>query len=157
MYQYIFYLSIYFVGPSQSSPIPSPLVLAFDAGRRTNIVVIAIIIAAVTIAVIIVPVAVVALAFMLRCPLVLSSCNLVVACCFYSVTGIFAAHPSFGWLLCLPRIAVVVQQMIAWCIAKKSQWKTTMSITKVAHQKMMPHIPLAVRLKKMPPIAMGGG
>ncbi len=35
-------------------------------------------------------------------PLVLSSCWLVVACCVASVAGIFAACPSFGWLLCSP-------------------------------------------------------
>jgi hypothetical protein len=32
----------------------------------------------------------------LRRPLVLSSCQLVVASCFASVAGIFAMHPSFG-------------------------------------------------------------
>jgi hypothetical protein len=38
----------------------------------------------------------VALAFLLRHPLVLSLHRLVVACCFTSVAGTFAAHPSFG-------------------------------------------------------------
>jgi hypothetical protein len=47
----------------------------------------------------------------LRCPLVLLLHQLVVACCFASVAGIFAARPSFGWLLCPPCIAVVEQQM----------------------------------------------
>jgi hypothetical protein len=45
---------------------------------------------------VIVPIAVIVLAFMLRRPLVLLSHRLVVACCFASVAGIFAARPSFG-------------------------------------------------------------
>jgi hypothetical protein len=47
-----------------------------------DVVVLVSVVAAVTIASIIIPIAVLALAFVLRCPLVLSSCWLVVACCF---------------------------------------------------------------------------
>ncbi len=61
-----------------------------------NIVVVIIVVGAVIIANVIIPVAVVTLAFVLRCPLVLSSHWLVVACCFDSVAGIYAACPSFG-------------------------------------------------------------
>jgi hypothetical protein len=39
---------------------------------------------------------------LLRRPLVLLSRWLVVACCVASIAGIFAAHPSFGQLLCSP-------------------------------------------------------
>ncbi len=45
---------------------------------------------------VIVPVAVLAPAFVVHCPLFLSSHQLAVACCFTSVAGIFAACPSFG-------------------------------------------------------------
>jgi hypothetical protein len=55
-----------------------------------------IVVGAVIVADVIVPVAVVALAFVLHRPLILSSHQLVVACCFASVAGIFAARPSFG-------------------------------------------------------------
>jgi hypothetical protein len=58
-------------------------------------VVVVIVVGAVIVADVIVPLAVVALAFVLRRPLVLSSCRLVVVCCFTTVTGIFAARPSF--------------------------------------------------------------
>jgi hypothetical protein len=59
-------------------------------------ILVVIIVGAVIIADVIVPVAVIALAFVLPCPLVLLSLWLVVACCFASVAGIFAARPSFG-------------------------------------------------------------
>ncbi len=55
-----------------------------------------IVVGAVIVADVIIPIAVVALAFVLHHPLILSSRRLVVACCFTSVTGIFAAHSSFG-------------------------------------------------------------
>jgi hypothetical protein len=55
-----------------------------------------IVVGMVIVADVIVPVAVIVLAFVLRRPLVLLSRRLVVACCFASVAGIFAAHPSFG-------------------------------------------------------------
>jgi hypothetical protein len=55
-----------------------------------------IVVGAVIVADVIIPIAVVALAFVLHRPLVLSSCWLVVACCFTFVTGIFVARPSFG-------------------------------------------------------------
>jgi hypothetical protein len=55
-----------------------------------------IVVGVVILANVIVPTAVIALAFMLRHPLVLSLRRLVVACCFASVAGIFAARPSFG-------------------------------------------------------------
>ncbi len=55
-----------------------------------------IIVGAVIVADVIVLVAVVALAFVLRRPLILLASRLVVACCFASVAGIFAARPSFG-------------------------------------------------------------
>jgi hypothetical protein len=55
-----------------------------------------IVVGVVIVANVIVPVAVIALEFVLRRPLVLSSCRLVVACCFTSVAGIFTARPSFG-------------------------------------------------------------
>jgi hypothetical protein len=61
-----------------------------------NVVVIVIVVNAVTVAVVIVLVAVVALAFVLCHPPILSTRQLVVACCFASVTGIFVTHPSFG-------------------------------------------------------------
>jgi hypothetical protein len=61
-----------------------------------DIFVVVIVVGAVIIVVVIVPVAVVALSFMLRHPLVLSLCWLVVASCFAYVAGIFAARPSFG-------------------------------------------------------------
>ncbi len=61
-----------------------------------DVVVIVIVVGAVIVADVIVPIAVIALAFMLRCPLVLSSRRLVVACCFASVPGIFVVRPSFG-------------------------------------------------------------
>ncbi len=54
-----------------------------------------IVVGVVIVADVIVPVAAVALAFVLRRPLVLLSRRLVVACCFASVAGIFAARPSF--------------------------------------------------------------
>jgi hypothetical protein len=83
---------------------------------------------------VIVPIAVVVLAFVLRRPLVLLSRRLVVACCFAFVAGIFAAHPSFGWLLCLPCIAVVEWQMKMPRIAEVAQRKTATPIAKVARQ-----------------------
>jgi hypothetical protein len=55
-----------------------------------------IVVGAVIVADVIVPLAVIALAFVLRCPLILLLCQLVIACCFASVAGIFTAHPSFG-------------------------------------------------------------
>jgi hypothetical protein len=55
-----------------------------------------IVIGAVIVAGVIVPVAVVVLVFVLHCPLVLLLRRLVVACCFASVAGIFAARPYFG-------------------------------------------------------------
>jgi hypothetical protein len=55
-----------------------------------------IVVGAVIVADVILPIAVVALAFVLRGPLVLLLLRLVVACCFASVAGIFAARPSFG-------------------------------------------------------------
>ncbi len=55
-----------------------------------------IVVGVVIVADVIVPVAVVALAFVLRRPLVLLLRWLVVACCFASVAGIFAACPFFG-------------------------------------------------------------
>jgi hypothetical protein len=61
-----------------------------------DVVVIIIVVGAVIVAIVIVPVAVVALAFVLHCPLILLSHRMVVACCFASVAGIFAAHLSFG-------------------------------------------------------------
>jgi hypothetical protein len=76
-----------------------------------NVVVIAFIVVTITVAVVIIPVAVVVLAFVLHHPLVLLLHRLVVACCFASVAGIFAACPSFGWLLRLLCIVVVVRQM----------------------------------------------
>jgi hypothetical protein len=58
-----------------------------------NVVVLVNVVGAVIVGNGIVPVAVVVLAFVLRHPLVLSSRRLVVACCFASVAGIFAADP----------------------------------------------------------------
>ncbi len=55
-----------------------------------------IVVGAVIAADIIVPVAVIVLAFVLCHPLVLLLRQLVVACCFASVAGIFAARPSYG-------------------------------------------------------------
>ncbi len=60
-----------------------------------DVVVIVIIVGTIIVAVVIIPIAVIALAFVLRCPLVLLSRQLVVACCFASVTGIFSVSPSF--------------------------------------------------------------
>jgi hypothetical protein len=61
-----------------------------------DIFVVVIVVCAVIVPIVIVPIAVIALVFVLRRPLVLLSCQLVVACCFASVNGIFPAHPSFG-------------------------------------------------------------
>ncbi len=61
-----------------------------------NVVVLVIVVGAVIVGYGIVPVAVVVLASMLRHPLVILLCRLVVAYCFASVAGIFAACPSFG-------------------------------------------------------------
>jgi hypothetical protein len=61
-----------------------------------DVIVVVIVVSAVIVAVVIVPVTVVALAFVLCRPLVLSSCRLVVACCFTSVAGIYAVRPSSG-------------------------------------------------------------
>ncbi len=61
-----------------------------------DVVVVVIIVGTVIVADVIVPVAVVAMEFVLHRPLVLSSRRLVVACCFASIAGIFAARPSFG-------------------------------------------------------------
>ncbi len=61
-----------------------------------NVVVLVIVVGTVIVGDGIVPVAVVVLAFVLHHPLVLLSRWLVVACCFASVAGIFAARPSFG-------------------------------------------------------------
>jgi hypothetical protein len=93
-----------------------------------------IVVGVVIVADVIVPVAAVALAFVLRRPLVLLSRRLVVACCFASVAGIFAARPSFDWLLCLPRIAVVEWQLKTPRITEVARRKTATPIAKVARQ-----------------------
>jgi hypothetical protein len=67
-----------------------------------NVFVILIVIGMVIVAIVIVPVAVVVLAFVLRCRLILLLHWLVVACCFASVAGILAAHPSFCVCHALP-------------------------------------------------------
>jgi hypothetical protein len=73
---------LYFTfGPSASSSIPSVSLLAFDAGHCCQYVDIVLIVTTVTIAVVILPVAVIALAFVLRCTLVVLLRRLVVACC----------------------------------------------------------------------------
>jgi hypothetical protein len=82
-----------------------------------------------------VPIAVFALAFMLHCPLDLLLRWLVVACCFASAAGIFATHPSFGWLLCSPHIAVVEWQMKMPRIPEVVQRKMVPPIPKVAPQR----------------------
>ncbi len=61
-----------------------------------NVVVVVIVVGVVIIADVIVFVAVIVLAFMLRCPLFLLLRQLVIACCFISVSGIFSVHPSLG-------------------------------------------------------------
>jgi hypothetical protein len=61
-----------------------------------NVVVIVVIAAAVINAIAIVPIAVIVRAFVLRHPIVLSLCRLVVAHCFASFAGIFVANLSFG-------------------------------------------------------------
>jgi hypothetical protein len=61
-----------------------------------NVVALVIVVGAVIATVIIIPIAVIVLGFVLPRPLVLSLRQLVIACCFASVTGIFAARPSFG-------------------------------------------------------------
>jgi hypothetical protein len=61
-----------------------------------NIIVIVVVVAAVTIAIVIDPVAVIVLAFVLWGPPFLLSRQLVFACCFASVAGIFATCSSFG-------------------------------------------------------------
>jgi hypothetical protein len=61
-----------------------------------DVVVVVIVVGAVIVADIIIPIAVIVLAFELRHPLVLLSCQLFIVCCFDSVAGIFAAPPSFG-------------------------------------------------------------
>jgi hypothetical protein len=104
-------------------------------------------VAAVTVAVVIVPIAVIALAFVLRHHPILLSRQLVVTCCFASVTGIFAAHPSFGQLLCLLCIAMVVKQMTMPHIAKVGWQKAAMPITEVARRKTTPRIPMAVAVR----------
>ncbi len=58
--------------------------------------VVVIVVGAVIVTIVILPVAVVALVFVLRRPLVLLLCQLVVISCFASIAGIFAAHPSSG-------------------------------------------------------------
>jgi hypothetical protein len=60
-----------------------------------DVVVAVIFVVAVIIANVIVPFAVIALAFVQRRSLLLLSRQLVVACCFASVAGIYATHPSF--------------------------------------------------------------
>jgi hypothetical protein len=61
-----------------------------------NVVGVIIVVGMVIVVDVIVPVAVVALEFVLGCPLFLLLRWLIVACCFASVTSIFAAFPSFG-------------------------------------------------------------
>jgi hypothetical protein len=61
-----------------------------------NVVVVVVVVSAVIVTVVMVLVAVVALAFVLCHPLPFLPHRLVVACCFASIAGIFAAHPSFG-------------------------------------------------------------
>jgi hypothetical protein len=78
----------------------------------TSVVVVAVIVVGTAIVTVVIgPIAVVARAFVLRPPLVLLSRRLVVASCFASVAGIFAAHPSLGCLLCPPCMFVVERQM----------------------------------------------
>jgi hypothetical protein len=67
----------------------------------TNVVVVVIVVGTVIATIVIIPVAVVALAFVLRCPLVLLLHRLVVACCFASVAVIFdARHLLADYCVC---------------------------------------------------------
>jgi hypothetical protein len=109
-----------------------------------NVVVIVIVVAAITVTVAIVPIAVITLVIALCHPLILvSSRRLVVTCCFTSVAGIFAVHPSLGWLLCSLCIAAVVWQTTTPRIAKVVHQKTTMLFTEVMLPKTTPCIAVA--------------
>jgi hypothetical protein len=112
-----------------------------------NIIVIVVVVAAVTIAIVINPVAVIVLAFVLCGPPVLLLCQLVFACCFASVAGIFATCSSFGWLLCSLPIAVVVRQISGMAEDDNAYHQNGFVEDNAT-------LPVAVRLKKMLPIAM---
>jgi hypothetical protein len=116
-----------------------------------EVVVVVIVVGTVIVAVVIIPVAVVTLAFVLCRPLILLLRQLVVASCFSSVAGIFTARPTFGCLLCLPRIAMVKRQMTTPRITEVAQRKMATPIAKVGWQMTLPRIPVAERLKTMHP------
>ncbi len=91
------------------------------------------------------PVAVIAVAFMLRCPLILVSGRLAIACFFSSVVGIFTTCPSFWSIVMYCQSGMAEDDNVYRQSGMAEQCSTTMMGNAVAVQQMTtPHIVVAV-------------